>query len=174
MRTEQKINLTIVGFSLLALLIVVFLVFPFFQNIQETSRAIKSQKEKYLALESQIQGLEQFKVLYQDLAVFLAKVDRLFVDAEVPVDFITFLEEKAAESSLTISISPSTAGRGTVADWSSLRFQMNLKGSFTNVVKFLEKLENSPYLIEIRNLTAAKADEVGQVKTSLVIEVYAK
>jgi len=174
MKPAQKTNFSIIGLVVVTLLIVAFFVFPLLKKIQATSNEIKSQKEKYITLENQIKELEEFKMLYQDLAVFLEKIDQLFVDPEVPVDFIGFLEKKAAESYLTITISPSTPGKGAQDYWPSLGFHVSSKGYFPNFMKFLEKLESSPYLIEIRSLNVNQAAEADRINTNLIIKVYTK
>ncbi|MFA7715294.1 MAG: hypothetical protein WCX77_04325, partial [Candidatus Paceibacterota bacterium] len=40
--------------------------------------------------------------------------------------------------------------------WPSLNFQISLNGSLPNVLKFIEKMTNLPYLIEIHGLNIAK------------------
>jgi len=87
----------------------------------------------------------------------LEKIDDLFADPEVPIEFINFLEKNAGKSQLSIEISP--MAKKETEPWPSLSFQISTVGSFSNFLKFLEKLETGPYLIEISNLNVKKITE---------------
>jgi hypothetical protein len=75
---------------------------------------------------------------------------------EVPVEFIGFLEKTAANSSVNIEISPLPVTKDETDAWSSLNFQIAANGSFPHLLLFIEKLESSPYLIEIQSLTISQ------------------
>jgi len=176
METKNKVNLTIGVFGALVALTVAFVLIPFFQKISINSKELTSQKENLALLEAKAANLERFKNLYSGLKEILEKIDDLFVNAEVPVEFIGFLEDTSSESNLTIKMVPSGEEEGGY--WPSLSFQITCMGSFDDLLKFLEKLENSPYLIEIKNVSIGDLPEKealqGEVKATFSLKVFAK
>jgi len=179
MTTTKKINLSIIIFVVLISLLISFVIYPSLKEIKKNSKELIYQKENLSNLESKIANLEKFKVLYKSLEEILDKIDNLFIDPEVPMDFISFLEENSKDCQLTTEISFLPAKRTETDPWPFLLFKITSIGSFSNFLKFLEKLENSKYLIEIQNLsinqtkkseTSSKAD----IQANLSIKVYSR
>jgi len=156
MAIKKKIYLTLIIFSLLIILMIVFVVFPLFRGIKNNSKELIVQKEKFVALEAKITNLEKFKVLYAELQHFLKEIDNLFVDSGVPIEFISFLEKTSEKSQLKIEILPTSDKKMEKDFWPYLAFQITSTGSFPNFLKFLEKLENGPYLVEVQNVSIGK------------------
>lgn len=87
---------------------------------------------------------------------------------------------------MSIKISPSSATKIAKDPWPSINFQINAAGSFPNFLKFIDKLESSKYLIEIRNMNISRLTEnelrsadyenfsAGDIKGNLILKVYAK
>ena len=156
---KKKIYLSIIIFGLAAVLSVVFLLYPLFSEIKKMSQEIVSQKQALAFAEAEIINLEDFKKIYPTIAPNLEKVHDLFVNPELPIGFIGFLEESAEQTQLAVKISPLPVRKIEKKPWPFLKFQIETVASFPNFLRFLEKIENSPYLIEIQNLTAVKALE---------------
>ena len=173
---ENKIKTLSLCSIVLAVLLIIFLVFPLLENIRKSSQELVSQKENLAVLENKITNLEKFKIIYQDLGLFLKQIDNLFVNAEVPIEFISFLEEKAKESKIDIDISLGQSGKAGKDSWSSLSFQISSVGSFPNFLSFLERIENSAYLVEIQNLNISHTGKgefsTNEVKANFLIKVY--
>ena len=124
-------------------------------------------------LQLKIENLENFKSLYEKYRPSLEKVDNLFVDSEVPVEFIAFLEKTAEETQVEIGISSISLGKNADDLWSFNAFQITSNSSFPNFLKFLEKLETSPYLIRIQNLNIYRlAEEEINTKAIFSIKAY--
>jgi hypothetical protein len=174
MKPKNKINLSIAIIVVLFILTTVFVISPLYGGIKKNFQELVSQKESLALLEVKINSLEKFKILYKELEEILKQIDNLFVDPEVPVEFISFLEKRAEESQLEIKISPTSAAKTPKDPWSYLAFQINSTGYFPNFLSFLEKMENSPYLIEIQNLNIGRIDEEGNVRSTFSIKVYTK
>jgi len=179
MAIKKKIYLTLIIFSLLIILMVVFIIFPLLGQIKNNAKELIVQKEKFVALEAKITNLEKFKVLYVELQHFLKQIDNLFVDARVPVEFISFLEETSEKSQLKIEILPGSDKEMEKDFWPYLTFQITSTGSFPNFLKFLEKLENSLYLLEVQNVSIGKLtgdkDVVSDdVRANFSVKVFVK
>ena len=172
---QNKIYLSIAGFILLIILMIVFAIYPLFKDMKNNSQELISQKEKFAVLGTKISNLENFKIIYKELEETLDKIDDLFTNPEVPVGFISFLEKSAKESQIEIEISSSPSPKSKKDFWPSLNFQITSTGSFTNFLKFLEKIENSQYLVEIENLNVNRIrGSLGSVTTNLSIKVFTK
>ena len=186
MTIKNKINLSLAVFIILSLSLILFLISPLFQGIKNDSKELISQKQKLISLETKIESLMKFQTLWQGIESDFQETEKLLIDPEVPVAFISSLETIAKDCQMTIKIS-STPSSGTEKDsWSSLFFQISSATSFSKFLKFIEKLETSPYLVEISNLNVRKLTEaelkskefegnsLGDVAAALSLKVYSK
>jgi hypothetical protein len=186
MRYKKKIIISIVFFLSLSILFFVFLIYPLFLEIKKISQDFLSQKRELMAFERKVENSKKFQKLFPKISAHLEKIDNLFVNPEVPVDFILFLEELSQKTNLSLKISENLPLRIEKDPWPSLLFQLQLVGSFPNLSRFLEKLESAFYLIELQNLTISRLNEtelktkefeqfsLGDVKATLSIKVYTK
>jgi len=182
----NKIKIAVVVFLVLSIIFVVFSIWPLFREIKKSSADILSQKAALVILETKTKNLEEFKSYFQEIKPNLEKIDALFIDPEVPVDFIRFLEKTSRESQADLKISPAFPTQITKEPWPSLLFQLTTTSSFPNFLKFLEKLESSVYLIEIRSLDISRLTEtdlkspelekfsLGDVRARVSLKVFTK
>lgn len=172
MKIKKRINLSIVIFVVSAVLIFIFGIYSVFKNIEMDSRKSLHQEKELAVLEAKIANLENFKTASRDFEEISEKIDNLFIDLLVPVDFIRFLENMAQSHYLDIGISPAAADKSNKDQWQSLVFQVTSRGSFSDLLRFLEKLENSLYLTEVQNLNIAREGE--GVRAVFSIKVFAR
>ncbi len=184
MTLKNKINLSLIIFSILIISFLVFIIHPLFTGIKNNSEDLIFKKQKLLSLETKIENLEKFQSLWQEIEPNLEKNDQLFIDPKVPVEFISFLETAARDYEVPIEISSALPKKIEKDPWPSLFFQISSTTSFPKFLKFLARIETGPYLIEIQNLNARKLTEkelkskeserfsLGDVKTTLSIKVY--
>ncbi len=151
---------------------IIFVVFPLFSEIKKNSQDILSQKQELASLEAKATDLESFRIILPEIESNLDKVNALFVDPEVPVDFINFLEKTSADCQMSLKISPAFPGKTPGEPWPFLIFQINSSGLSSNFLKFLEKLEASPYLIKLQNLNMGRMGD--GVSVNLSMKVYSK
>ncbi len=175
---KKRTYLTLTIFSLLIVLTVFFVIFPLFNRIKNNSEELVAKKENIIFLEARVSNLERFRALYAELEHFLEEVDNLFVDSEMPIEFIDFLERTSKESQLEIEILPISDKKTREGFWPYLTFQITSSGSFSNFLRFLEKLENNPYLIEVKNITISRLTKEGAafsgVRANFSVEVFVK
>lgn len=177
MVTTRKINLSTGIFIVFIIFFIVFLIYPLFRDIKNNSKELISQKENLEILQFKIENLENFKSSYKEFKPNLEKIDNLFVDPKMPVDFINFLEENAVEHQAEIKISPASSRNYGKDFWPSISFRANITSSFPNFLRFLQKLEIGPYLVDIQNISINKlpAGEdylAGNVSASLFFRVF--
>ena len=165
--------------SLLILILFYFGVYFLIKDIKKNSEDFLRIKKEISIVRTQIENIESFKNTYLFLKPDLEKISNLFVDPEVPIDFIKFLESTASSSGVSIKVSLISSKAIIEEPWSFLEFQLNLTGSMQNIFKFLERIETANYLIEIQNLSIGQLSEKNltteEFKTfSLAIKVFTK
>lgn len=178
MTIEKRIKISIVIFLTLIISIGAFVIYPLFRKITDESQWLISEKDRFITTNQRINDLKKFDVLYKNREEILKQIDDLFIDAEVPVDFISFLEKTADQSSVSIEISPFSSGKEIKDSWPFLNFQISISGPFPSFLLFLEKMENSPYLIEIQSLNISQSAEVkksaGNIRALISFKVFSK
>lgn len=173
MSSKNKIYLYLAIF-LVTSLIFFFLIIPYFlKKIQEKSEELVSLEKESVSLQKEIENLRQLEGIYQYYQPELVKVKEMLIDSEVPVEFINFLEGNAQISQQEIDISLFPQKKTKDEPWPVLSFRVSTSGSPSEFLKFLEKLENSPYLIEIFNLNIQKMAG-SDVESVFFIKVFAK
>ncbi len=171
MTLKNKINLSLIIFIVLSVCLIVLVIYPLFKEIKNSSEELVSEKQKLFSLERKIENLKEFQTLWLKIEPNLKKIDQLFIDPQVPVEFVNFLEKIAKDSEILIEISSALSSKTEKDPWSSLLLQINSTAPFSKFLKFLEKIEASPYLIEIQNLNARGLIE-GDTGITLSIKVY--
>lgn len=186
MTIKKKITISIAFFLVLSILLIAFVIYPLFLEIKKNSQDFLSQEQKLAALEEKVENLEKFKIIFPEISPGLEKIDNLFIDPKVPVDFIRFLEKTSQDSELSLKILLGLPVEIEEDLWPSIVFQLSLAGSLPNLSQFLEKLESTFYLIEIQNLIITRLSEtelkskefeiysLGDVRAILSIKVYTK
>lgn len=184
MTIKNKISLSLIIFIILSIILIYFVVYPILREIKNDSQNLIFKKQSLLSLEGKIEDLKQFQKLCLEIRPNLEKLDKLFVDPEVPVEFIRFLEKTAEDCGLAVEISPAPVFKKTEGPWPYLFFRISSTASFSKFLKFLEKLESNVYLMEIQSLNVARLTEtelkskgfekfsLGDVRTTLSIKVY--
>lgn len=182
MKTEKKIKISIFIFFLIIVAMVAVAIFPLIGEIKKESQGLAEQKARAASFEQGLETLDVFKDFYKENKDGLEKIESLFIDPEMPVEFIKFLERNAEECQLEISISPASSGKSQDYFSSYINFQILGEGSFQNSLRFLEKLEKSPYLIEVQDLSFGKIESgessegetLELIQTSVSFKVYSR
>lgn len=173
MKSKEKIILFSLIFGIVILLLICFLIYPLVQGIKRNSQDLVRAKEELTLFQTKLQEVEQTRESYNKLKSDLDKIDNFFVDCEVPIDFIKFLEKTASDAGLSIDISPVSLKIGEAASWNSIGFSLILIGSFPDFSKFLEKIETAPYLLEVQGLGVKRYEiSPSNIKADLTIKVY--
>lgn len=164
----KKIIVISIIFGIVAVALLYFVVYPVLSGVRRNSQELIFAKKELVSFKAETEEFEQSKKVYKSLETDLEKMDQLFIDPDVPVDLVRFWRETAKDSGLLIDISPTSLGASETVLWDSIGFRLSLIGSFPKFLKFLEKIETSPHLIEIQNLSAKNS------KQFLTIKVYIK
>lgn len=159
MEPKKKIIIISIISGLIILILVIFVIYPLFKRIKGNSEELVATRRNLVLFQSKTGSLEQIKKTYEELESSFKKIEGFFVDPEIPIDFIKFLEKTARESKILIDISPVSPKTSEDEPWKSIGFQLTLTGPSPKFLKFLDKIETGPYLIGIQNLTVKKLVE---------------
>lgn len=162
--TTSAIFLTI--FILFALLIIR----PMFENIKKSSEELLATENELVAITEKSRQLAVWKKEQPSLGPELEKVKNIFVDAEMPVEFAEFLEKTTKECNLALKVSLANTKEGKEAGIFFLDFKVSTKGTFPDGLKFLDKLENAPYLVDISSLNIIKGGKEQTISDYLTSE----
>lgn len=173
MTIKQKNNFSIFIFLVSFFLICFFVLNPLLKSIKEMAKELSTQEDKLITLQLKIDNIEQFKTTYEEIEGTLSKMDDLLINFEVPVDFINFLENEAKQFNLDFKISSAINQNTKNNPWPSIVFQATADGEFVNLLKFLDTIENSPYLIDVKNINIRESED-GFIKSNFSIKVFAK
>ena len=164
----KKIIVISIIFGIIVIILLCFVIYPLLNEVRKNSQEFILAKKELVSFKAETEEFEQSKEVYRSLKTDLEKIDQLFINSDVPIDLIKFWRETAKDSGLLIDISPILLEAGETVLWDSIGFRLDLIGSFSNFLKFLEKIETAPYLIEIQNLSAKTSNQF------LTIKVYIK
>lgn len=173
MTFKNKFNLALVLLFLFVVSLTVFLIWPAFSEIKNTSKEIMEKREKIVVSEIKVQKARDFRSFYQKREESFQRLDTFFVNSEAPIDFINFLEKTSQDSGVSLEISAGSLVENPQELWPFLNFQISSAGLSSDFLKFLEKLESSPYLAEIQNLNIRRLSE-SEISANFSIKVYAQ
>ena len=185
MSSNKKVLLISTIFGIISLILIIFVVFPLFKEIKKYSEEFVTTKKNIVFYSDETGSVSLIRKIYGEIEPDSKKIDSLFVDPEVPIDLIKFLERIAQDSKISVNIT-SVAPKTSEKDWNYMEFQINLIGSFPNLLIFLEKIENGPYLIETKNLSIKNLAEqeitlpkykqfsLGGINANLTIKAFTK
>lgn len=154
-------------FGLIDLGLILLIVFLPLKTIIGDVETLVSLKKTQFSLQEQA---ENFVKLNRDYRFHLSEIktiDTIFIDEAAPVDFLSFFEDISRSENLSIKINPSLPQRSKNDVWGSMIFQVSAQGQPESFLRFLEKLENGPYLMEIFAFNLKKAETSVGVKDSL-------
>lgn len=174
MNTVQKTYLSAAIFITAALLLFVFAVYPLLEGVKKSSKSSMSAKNELASFTVQDELRREGKALYQKHITDLERMDNLFIDPEVPLELLSFLEREAAAVKMPTDVISITSKPADKDPWPSLIIKLSGLGDFASFLRFLEKVETGPYLIEVLDVTAKKLPNGAGVDTTMSIKVYTK
>src|SRR3989344_12774 len=175
MKIQNKIYLTLVIFTLISLILILFLIYPTFADIKKGSEEVLLSREKVTFIYTQNEELDKFKENFDSYKTNLNQIDDLFIDPRNPVDFLKFLEETSSSLNVNIDINLIDNNKEEKSANNPLfsSFKVGASGEFKNILKFYKKLENSPYLLQINNLSInSSALDTGSQTSNMVETIF--
>jgi Tfp pilus assembly protein PilO len=169
MRSEQFYAVT---FFFISILIILFLVFPQYQNLSSLKErvadfetALKNQEDYFQRLKKTASDLERYKDS-------LLKIDSALPSNPSLPELFNFIQKLCSQSGLALSkigsISTTPLPQGQLKE---TRTEITVSGSYSDFKNFLSALEKSARLIEVENISFA-SQEKDPLAFSLKIKIY--
>ncbi len=186
MSISNQIKISAVVFVILGACFIMFLIYPLFEGITKNSEEVLTQKAALLVFEAKTENVKEFKSYSREIAPNLEKIESIFVDPEVPVEFIKFLEKIARDCQVSLKVSSISSQPDRKAIWPALTLQATSFSPLPDLLRFLDKVNSSIYLIEIQNINISRLTEaevktpklenfsVGDARASFSLKVFAK
>lgn len=155
-------------------LIIIFVIYPTVKEIVTVNHEIVNERtklEEKLAL-----GLNMNKIndALKEVNESLPKLENIFIQKDHELEFISQLENMAAENGVAININSDFSGQKISDEISQVALQINLSGDYNNILKFIQSVESLPNYYNT-NLILASAKQTGgsqQMTVQLTGQAY--
>lgn len=165
---NKKIYFPILISVIIFLLLFFVVICPLAKKIISDSEGFMAEKNRFIELQERQENFRNLSRQYDNYEADFAKIDSFFVNSEKPIEFIEFLERNAQDSGLIMNISSIVPQKQSQDLWDFNIYNLILEGSFDDFCRFLEKIENAPYLIEVSNL------DIKEDRANLGLKIYSK
>lgn len=172
MNQTKKNYIILASFLAVSSIVLIFIIYPFFKGIKQYSQDLFFTRKDLAVLENKAQKSLTSKQELLALRPDLEKIQKLFISPEIPIEFLQFLEQAAEQSNVLMNISFSSQSQEEITFFPFLNIQLSVSGVCSDCLRFLEKLETGPYLIEIHRFTAREFTKK-QLKTEKYQNLYA-
>ena len=172
MSPYKKIYISLATFGAIILLFLFLVYLPWAAQIKKSAEDLIFQKEAFFSLKESQEALEKLRKDFINLKPEVEKIEDLFLESENPVEFLNYLEETALSSGILIQTSALSFGGKNNGAFHYLSLQVSFKSRFFNFSKFLDRLENSSFMLEIQNLNVRKIGD--EVSVSFPLKVFTK
>lgn len=170
MSLEKKLIISIVIILGLILILVVFFIKPTFSEIEKMRKEIKTElmtiEKSYL--KSQI--LTKAKKEFNEIEKNIQSLQNIFLSEEKGTEFITFLEKIAHQYNIIQEIKIGEA-QSLKDDYKVISLQLSLKGSFFNLIRYFQEIENLDFYFNIESLTLTTVNDE-EVMASVTAKIY--
>ena len=173
MTIGRKIALYIIAVLIVTSLIIYFVILPTINDIKTINQAVYNEKldleKKYLRGQLLRKTIEDFEKIKPEQD----KINSIFIKQGNELEFITALENIAANYNLEQKLSLRSDLPADSGIYYPLPLEISIRGNFINILKYLNDLEKLDYYFNIAELavTAGQATE-NFTDTKLNGEIY--
>ena len=154
---KKKIFISMVIFILIIGGLIYFVVMPTINDIKKMGEEIEAQRidleQKYIKGQSLRQLTENLKEIEPQLIM----LDQIFIKQDYELEFITKLEDIAAQNNISQTISLDTAKINKEKSYQTLPLRLAARGNYKNMMNYLTNLEALDYYININSMDLSSA-----------------
>ena len=161
----------IVIFFSLSFFLIIFLIFPKYQNLNSLKKEIFEKEDELSSQEKYFETLQETSEELKKYEDSLSKVDTALPQNPSLPELLNFIQKTSSQSGLSLKgISPAVTSplEGEIKE---TRINFLLVGSYPDFKNFLSILEKSARLIDIENFSFSSLKE-GPFNFNLAIKVY--
>jgi Tfp pilus assembly protein PilO len=180
---KNKIIASIIILILIILSLLYFIVIPTIIDIKTMGKEIEDQRtdleRKYIKGQSLRQLTENLKKIKPKLEL----LDKVFVNTNRELEFITSLENEANKNRINQKINLGLPQETNNKNFQKINLQLYANGGFTRQLKYLMDIESSNYYINIKSLDlsssptgapSASPDEANYINLFINADTYWK
>lgn len=170
--------------TILISILCIFITTRLLSEIERLSEEVISSRNTLFLLENSETELKRIQSIYDQYKSDIERINTAFFNISVPVELVSFLEETASSSNVSLNIDSITKGASKNATTTMNDIIVRASGTapFGNIMKLLVRLENSPFLLDILDLTVRqnlkkdteKSGNVNQVTIHFSFRVFTK
>lgn len=174
---KRKSLILIIVYLVLTTVVFYFLVNPAIEDVKSLRLEILSKKidiEKNINKEI---NKSELGAKLRKIEADIEKFNKIFINKDRDLEFITTLEGIADENNISQYISINTSTYNNENAYNIIPITLNATGNFENSMEYLKKLETSMYYIKITSLSLEKleaADSQSKVKLNIGADTYWK
>jgi len=159
-------------FFLLSFFLIIFLIFPKYQNLNSLKKEIFEKEDELSSQEKYFETLQKTSEELKKYAPSLSKVDAALPKNPSLPELLNFIQKTSAQSGLSLKgISPAATSPLKGGKIKETRMNFVLVGNYPDFKNFLSILEKSARLIDIENFSFSSPKE-GPFNFNLTIKVY--
>lgn len=172
---KNKIIASLSCFFALILLLAHFIVIPTIKEIKSMGESIEIQREDLEKKYIKGQNLKKLTDNLKDIEPKLKLLDRIFINKNRELEFITGLENQAAENGVSQKINLSAPEKTENQNFQKTGIKIFTKGGFAEQLKYLSGIEHLSYyinakILELSNAAAAAEDTAQNKNLNMNIE----
>jgi hypothetical protein len=123
-------------------------------SIKKAQQALAVSSDSSVASDQSVESKKTL-ALYQDTAVNRNRLQSFLVSEENAVPFIDDVEAIGPASGATLSISSLSSGTDSVTSHEAVTAQISVNGTWANVIRALQMVENLPYAVSVKSISLA-------------------
>ena len=178
MRAKQKLIVATLSFGTFSMLFLGVILYPVFQGVARDHKEVLAHKRELLQLRSDQESSNEFGKIVEQYTGEFQRMGNLFVDSDTPIALFRFLDEAAASFGLRTEKALGSLQLLQGDRWPSLEVRLAGEGPYPDIMAFLQKIENAPYLLEVKtlNMSQKRGGQQNQerIEFSLSMKVFMK
>ena len=169
-----KINKSNITFlvSSVAIIALIYFIYPTFNEISQSKEILNDKRAELEFIHGQNSDVAWVKTEAEKVENDLAEIYKQYVQGQNALEFITELENEAAQLDLA---DPRINIPGTQLDdlAEQIPVQITIIGSFQKLVQYIIELEKTDYLIDIEDIKFSLSDsELGPLELEITSSTY--
>lgn len=168
---KNKMYLSIGITTIVAIVVWFLLIDPFIIKVKSLNNDIYDSRVALEIIQKEKTQTDILERDYKKIQEDTKKISQVFIFRERTLDFISLLENIASENQLSQEISLEELSKQD-EEIKKLTLQLNLKGDFINLIKYINKIESTDYYIDINTLNFSRQDN--NVSLNIIAQTYWK
>lgn len=172
-QNKKKVFISVGLIMVPLVLIVIFIIYPTVKEIVSMNLEIVQERRELEAKLARGQNVKKTNDTLQEVAQSIEKLDGIFIQQNHELEFVTQLENIAAENNISLNINSDFNGSKITEKIKQITLQINITGDYDKIIKFLQATESLPNYYNVNLIAAStKSTGGGQLSMQLIGQTY--